>query len=67
MKVEIYRNRSCEPIIYEKAIKTRVADGVFIVYYEKENQSLTDMYPLSCISKISQLRINPEINYYENN
>lgn len=52
MKIEIQRNETSRPIIYEAAINAYTKGPMYCVLFEKDGKRVTHKYPLCSVFRV---------------
>ncbi|RVN04628.1 hypothetical protein [Sinorhizobium meliloti] len=52
MKIEIQRNESSQPLVYEGVINAYTKGPMYCVMFEKEGQRVTHKFPLCSLFRI---------------
>ncbi len=52
MKIEIQRNESSQPLVYENVINAYTKGNMYCVLIEKDGQRITHKYPLCSIFRV---------------
>lgn len=52
MKIEIQRNESSQPLVYENAINAYTKGAMYCVLFEKDGQRVTHKYPVCSIFRV---------------
>lgn len=52
MKVEIHRNETSQPIVYENIVNAYTKGPMYCVLFEKDSQIVTHKFPLCSIFRV---------------
>ena len=52
MKIEIQRNESSYPIVYEEVINAYTKGNMYCILFEKDNKKITHKFPLCSIFRV---------------